>query len=49
VPDGSGIGLYAARGLLEAMGGSIRLEGAPGTGTTARIRMPAEPIPADEG
>ncbi len=47
-PDGSGIGLYAARGLLEAMGGSIRLDGGPEDGTTARIRLPAEPIPADE-
>jgi signal transduction histidine kinase len=49
VPDGSGIGLYAARGLLEAMGGSIRLESATDAGTTVRIRLPAEPIPPDEG
>jgi signal transduction histidine kinase len=48
-PDGSGIGLHAARGLLEAMGGSIALEGGPEDGTTVRIRLPAEPIPPDEG
>lgn len=42
-PDGSGVGLYAARGLVEAMGGSIRAESALGTGTTITIRLPAEP------
>jgi two-component system sensor histidine kinase KdpD len=46
-PDGSGIGLYAARGLMEAMGGSIELDGDE-DGTVVRIRLPAEPVPADE-
>jgi two-component system sensor histidine kinase KdpD len=46
-PDGSGIGLYAARGLIEAMGGSIRLESNRDEGTTVRIRLPAEPADAD--
>lgn len=48
-PDGSGIGLYAARGLIEAMGGSIALEGgAVEDGTVVRIRLPAEPVENDE-
>jgi signal transduction histidine kinase len=42
-PDGSGIGLYAARGLIVAMGGSVQLESEPEAGTTVRIRLPAEP------
>jgi signal transduction histidine kinase len=45
-PDGSGVGLYAARGLVEAMGGSIRLESELGRGTTVVLAIPAEP--ADE-
>ena len=45
-PDGSGIGLYAARGLVEAMAGSLRIESEPGAGTTVTITLPAEP--ADE-
>lgn len=43
VPDGSGVGLYAARGLAAAMGGDISLESEPGRGTTIRLRLPAEP------
>lgn len=42
VPDGSGIGLYAARGLLMAMGGHIRLESRPGEGSTVVVTLPAE-------
>ncbi|MEO6059078.1 MAG: HAMP domain-containing sensor histidine kinase [Candidatus Limnocylindria bacterium] len=45
-PDGSGIGLYAARGLVEAMGGALRIESESGAGTTVTITLPAEP--ADE-
>jgi signal transduction histidine kinase len=43
-PDGSGIGLYAARGLMQAMGGSATLESTLGQGTTVRLELPAEPI-----
>jgi len=42
-PDGSGVGLYAARGLVEAMGGSIAVESALGSGTSITVRLPAEP------
>jgi signal transduction histidine kinase len=48
-PDGSGIGLYAARGLMEAMGGSITIDGSDDEGTVVRVQLPAEPISADEG
>ena len=41
-PDGSGVGLYAARGLVRAMGGEITLESRLGAGTTVQVRMPAE-------
>ena len=42
VPNGSGIGLYAARGLVQAMHGRLELESAPGAGTTFRVTLPAE-------
>jgi two-component system sensor histidine kinase KdpD len=42
-PDGSGVGLYAARGLMQAMGGSMELDSAVGSGTTVTLRIPAEP------
>ena len=47
-PDGSGVGLYAAHGLMEAMGGSIDIESAVGSGTAITLRLPAEPIEAGE-
>jgi len=42
-PDGSGVGLYAARGLMEAMGGSIRVRSTLGAGSSVAITLPAEP------
>jgi signal transduction histidine kinase len=47
-PDGSGIGLYAARGLVEAMGGSVELDSKLGDGTSVTVRLPAEPSGADD-
>lgn len=41
-PDGSGVGLYAARGLVRAMGGDIALASRLGGGTTVTITLPAE-------
>ena len=41
-PDGSGVGLYAARGLVRAMGGDMTLESRLGAGATVRISLPAE-------
>jgi signal transduction histidine kinase len=46
---GAGLGLYAARSLVMAHGGRIRLNSAPGEGTTAIVQFPAHllaPIPA---
>ena len=43
-PDGSGVGLYAARGIIEAMGGTIELDSRLGKGTTVRIELPAEVV-----
>lgn len=48
VPDGSGVGLYAAHGLMAAMGGSLAIDSALGRGTALTIRIPAEPIAAGE-
>ncbi len=42
-PDGSGVGLYAARGLMEAMGGSIEVASELGSGAAVTLRVPAEP------
>lgn len=43
-PDGSGVGLYAARGLVEAMDGTIAVASTLGAGTTITIGLPAEPV-----
>jgi signal transduction histidine kinase len=42
VPDGSGVGLYAARGLVELMGGRMGVESQLGHGTSVTISLPAE-------
>jgi signal transduction histidine kinase len=45
-PDGSGIGLYAAKGLMNAMGGTMDIESRLGAGTTVTVALPAEPADA---
>jgi signal transduction histidine kinase len=40
--DGSGLGLYVSRALVQAHGGDLVLQSRPGAGTTAEIRLPAE-------
>ncbi len=37
---GAGLGLYIVRALVEALGGTIRLESRLGEGTTALVRLP---------
>lgn len=42
-PDGSGIGLYAARGLIRAMGGDLRIASRLGAGSCISMTLPSEP------
>jgi signal transduction histidine kinase len=52
--DGSGLGLYISRALVQGHGGHLVLRSRPGAGTTAEISMPADrlvaagPRPAQE-
>jgi signal transduction histidine kinase len=39
---GTGLGLYIARGLVEAHGGRIEVESVPGAKTTFRVSLPAQ-------
>ncbi len=42
---GLGLGLYIARQIVEAHDGEIRIESAPGTGTSFVVVLPREPSP----
>jgi signal transduction histidine kinase len=44
--QGLGLGLSVVQGLVEAMGGDIRVEEAPGGGAAFRIRFP-RPVPLE--
>ena len=46
-PNGSGVGLYATRGLIEAMGGSVRIRSGIGRGTDVTLTIPAENVGAE--
>jgi signal transduction histidine kinase len=45
-PEGMGLGVFKARSLAEAAGGSLRYHSEPGVGTTAKLRLPVEPRPS---
>ena len=40
---GLGLGLYVTRAIIEAHGGSIAVESAPGAGALFRVTLPCEP------
>ncbi len=42
-PDGNGLGLYIARGIVELMGGVIHASSVEGQGTTMTVRIPRHP------
>jgi signal transduction histidine kinase/CheY-like chemotaxis protein len=44
--EGTGLGLALARGLTEAMGGSLELSSAAGAGTTFTVELPLAAAPA---
>lgn len=41
--NGVGLGLYTARNIVRFHGGSLTIRSLPGSGTTVRISLPAEP------
>ena len=45
-PDGAGVGLTLARGLVEAMGGKVHAMSTPGVGSIFTVHLPAERIEA---
>ena len=46
--SGAGLGLFVVRTIIEAHGGSIGLESAPGQGTTVTARLPSAPLTLSE-
>jgi signal transduction histidine kinase len=46
-PSGMGLGLYIARGIVEAQGGSVDVDSRPGAGSTFRIELPMEQRPCE--
>jgi signal transduction histidine kinase len=46
---GSGLGLYIAKGIVEAHGGRIWIESSPGRGTTVRFTLPTARVESHAG
>lgn len=45
-PNGSGMGLFICKSLIEARGGTIEITSAPAAGSTVRVRLPRQTEPA---
>jgi two-component system sensor histidine kinase KdpD len=45
-PEGTGMGLAICRGIIQAHGGSLRVETTPGGGATFVLTLPVSPAPA---
>jgi signal transduction histidine kinase len=41
--QGSGMGLFLTKALVERHGGNLVIESGPGEGTTVRVRLPLTP------
>ena len=41
--EGTGLGLYICQGIVQRMGGEIRIESREGVGTLARVVLPLAP------
>ena len=47
--QGTGLGLFLTRRLIESAGGSLQIESAPGRGTTCTVRLPRRASAPSEG
>jgi signal transduction histidine kinase len=43
--DGSGLGLFIVRGIIQRHGGDVSFESEEGKGTTMKFRLPLGPLP----
>ena len=46
IGKGTGLGLSMVHGLMEQLGGELRLQSAPGKGTVAQLWLPTAAYPA---
>jgi two-component system, sensor histidine kinase RegB len=46
---GMGLGLFLARAVVEAVGGTLHIQSTPGEGTEVRVALPTDVSPAGRG